>query len=285
MASEDVRSPSEEAIKIPAATPWPMITAFGISLLAAGLVTHLSVSLLGIFLALRGAAGWFRQVFPVQQVEVIRVRPAIERAQPVAASARVVTHLTAGEAGHRVRIPAEIHPYSSGLKGGIAGGVAMAIVALAYGLIAHASIWYPVNLLAAAAIPSLARADVAQLEAFNGVAFVVALITHGLISMLVGLLFAVLLPMLPSKRAAFWGSMMSPVLWTALVWATLRLINPVLDARIDWLWFIASQIVFGMAAGYVVHRSAKIETMQTWPLAARAGIEVPGLMHDREEGQ
>jgi hypothetical protein len=40
-----------------------------------------------------------------------------------------------------------------------------------------------------------------------------------------------------------------------------------------------------MTAGYVVHRSAKIETMQTWPLAARAGIEVPGLMPEKEEGQ
>ena len=123
------------------------------------------------------------------------------------------------------------------------------------------------------------------MNAFNGAAFVVALISHGVISLLVGLMFAVLLPMLPSKRAAFWGSMISPVLWTGLVWATLRLVNPVLDARIDWLWFIASQIVFGMTAGYVVHRSGKIETMQTWPLAARAGIEVPGLMHEREDRQ
>jgi hypothetical protein len=285
MPSEDIRNSSQESIEVPAPTPWPMITALGIALVAAGLVTHLVVSVLGILLALRGAAGWFRQDLPVEQVEIVRIRPAIERAQPVTASARTAAHLTAGQASHRVRIPAEIHPYSSGLKGGIAGGVAMAIVALGYGLIAHASIWYPINLLAAAALPSLARGDAAQLNAFNGAAFVVALISHGVISLLVGLMFAVLLPMLPSKRAAFWGSMMSPVLWTALVWATLRLVNPVLDARIDWLWFIASQIVFGMTAGYVVHRSGKIETMQTWPLAARAGIEVPGLMQEKEEGQ
>jgi hypothetical protein len=285
MSSEDISNPTRESIEVPAPTAWPMITALGITLLAAGLVTHLVVSLLGIILALRGAAGWFKQDLPVEQVEIIRLRPAIERAQPVKASARTVAHLTAGQASHRVRVPAEIHPYSSGLKGGIVGGVAMAIVALAYGLIAHASIWYPINLLAAAALPSLARADVAQLEAFNGAAFVIALISHGVISLLVGLMFAVLLPMLPSKRAAFWGSMISPVLWTGLVWATLRLVNPVLDARIDWVWFIVSQIVFGMTAGYVVHRSAKVETMQTWPLAARAGIEVPGLMQEREDRQ
>jgi len=78
---------------------------------------------------------------------------------------------------------------------------------------------------------------------------------------------------------------MAPVMWTALVWATLRLVNPLLDARIDWVWFIASQIVFGMTAGYIVHRSGTVETMQSWPLAARAGLEAPGFIEEKEEGQ
>jgi hypothetical protein len=138
-------------------------------------------------------------------------------------------------------------------------------------------------LLAAAALPSLANADLAQLTAFNSVGFGVALISHGVFSILVGLLFAVLLPMLPSRRAAFWGSFIAPLLWSALIWATLKLINPALNARIDWLWFIASQIAFGLTTGYVVHHSKMVETMQTWPLAARAGIEAPGVMPEKGE--
>src|SRR6185503_13654548 len=199
MSLEEDRNPSQEVIEVPAPTAWPMITALGIALLAAGLVTHLVISLVGLILALRGAVGWFREDLPVEHVESVPVRPAIERALLVTASARTVAHLEAGQAGHRVRIPAEIHPYSSGVKGGIVGGVAMAIVACAYGLIAHGSIWYPINLLAAVAMPSLAQADAAQLAAFNGMAFIVALISHGAISLLVGLLFAVLLPMMPSR--------------------------------------------------------------------------------------
>src|SRR6185503_12986536 len=140
-------------------------------------------------------------------------------------------------------------------------------------------------LLAGAGMPSLARADAAQLNSFNGSAFTMALIVHGVVSILVGLLFAVLLPMLPSRRAAFWGSLMSPLLWTALVWASLRLVNPLLNARIDWLWFIASQIAFGMTTGYVIHHTRTVETMQTWPLAARAGLEVPGLIEEKGEEQ
>src|SRR5262245_7999335 len=211
-------------VNLPAPTAWPFVTAFGLALLAAGLVTQAVLSVVGLILALRGAVGWFCEVLPVEQHQLVRVRPLERRARQIAAAPRAVRHLQPGVAGHRVRIPAEIHPYSSGITGGIAGGIAMAIVACLYGVIAYRSIWYPINLLAAAAMPSLAQAGLAQLTAFNGTAFIVALISHGILSILVGLLFAVLLPMLPSRRAAFWGSLISPLLWSALIWATLRLI-------------------------------------------------------------
>ena len=283
MAAEQKQEQVPDHISLPAPTAWPFVTAFGLTLLAAGLVTQAVISVVGLILAVRGAVGWFRDVLPVEEHDLVRVRPLEQRARPIAPASRAVLQFQPGVAGHRVRIPAEIHPYSSGIKGGILGGIAMAVVACVYGVIAHRSIWYPINLLAAAAVPSLARADLAQLTAFNGTGFIVGLISHGVFSILVGLLFAVLLPMLPSRRAAFWGSFISPILWSALIWATLRLINPALNARIDWIWFIASQIAFGMATGYVVHHSKMVETMQTWPLAARAGLEAPGVMSDRGE--
>jgi hypothetical protein len=282
MAAEQ-RQDQPDHVNLPAPTAWPFVTAFGLTLLAAGVVTQAVISLVGLILALRGAVGWFRDVLPVERHELVRVRPLEVRARPPSPAPRAVRHLQPGVADHRVRIPAEIHPYSSGIKGGIAGGIAMAIVACLYGVIAHRSIWYPINLLAAAAVPSLAQADLPQLTAFNGTGFIVALISHGILSILVGLLFAVLLPMLPSRRADFLGSLISPLLWSALIWATLRLINPALNARIDWIWFIASQIAFGLTTGYVVHHSKMVETMQTWPLAARAGIEAPGVMTERQE--
>jgi hypothetical protein len=281
MSAEENREETPGMIELPAPTAWPMITALGITLLCAGLVTHVAVSIVGLILALRGAVGWFREDLQVERHELVRLRPIAERAQSVKVSPRTAAHLRAGEAGHRVRIPAEIHPYSSGIKGGLLGGVVMAMVACAYGLIAYRSVWYPINLLAAAALPSMAHAELAQLKAFDGMAFFIALISHGVISILVGLLFAVLLPMFPSRRAAFWGSLTSPVFWSALVWATLRFVNPALNARIDWTWFIASQVVFGLVAGYIVHHTKPVETMQTWPLAARAGLEVPGLLQEK----
>ena len=84
--------------------------------------------------------------------------------------------------------------------------------------------------------------------------------------------------MMPSRFTAFWGSFLAPVLWTALIASTLHVVNPALNARIARGWFIASQVAFGLITGYVVAHSKTVETAQSWPLAARAGLEAPGLM-------
>src|SRR5215468_9854871 len=126
MITDEKREQTQGMIEMPAPTVWPMVTALGLTLLCAGLVTHVAVSAVGLILALRGAVGWFREVLPVEKHELVRVRPLAERAQAVKLSPRTTTRLRAGEAGHRVRIPAEIHPYSSGVKGGLLGGAVMA---------------------------------------------------------------------------------------------------------------------------------------------------------------
>ena len=272
--SEEERS--DTIIEIPAATPWPFVTAFGVTLIFAGLVTSLAVSVVGLVVLLAGAVGWFRNVLPVWQEESIEVfRPVTV---PVPRSTRKVDHLEPGAKGHRVYIPVEVHPYSAGLFAGAAGGVGMAIIACIYGLLAHGSIWYPVNLLAAAALPSLTNAGLDVLKTFQVSGFIVALLSHAFISLFVGLLFAVILPMMPSRFTAFWGSFLAPVLWTALIASTLKLINPALNSKIAWGWFIASQIAYGLITGYIVAHSKWVETSQAWPLAARAGLEAPGLM-------
>ena len=43
----------------------------------------------------------------------------------------------------RAWLPLKIYPISAGVKGGLAGGVAMAVLAMLYGLIFYRSIWYP----------------------------------------------------------------------------------------------------------------------------------------------
>jgi len=280
MPREEYRSESSNSIEVPAPTPWPFVTSFGLALLFAGLVTSLAVSIVGLVVILFGAVGWFRDVLPVPKEELVAI--ATTPAPIFVRSTRRVAHLQAGAEGHRVYIPITIHPYSAGLLGGALGGVGMAIIACLYGLIAQGSLWYPVNLLAAAALPSLAEAGPAELKAFHVSGFVIALLIHGIISLLVGLLYAAILPMMPSRFTAFWGSFLAPVLWTALVASTLHLTNPALNAKIAWGWFIASQVAFGLITGFIVAHSKEVETAQSWPLAARAGVEAPGVMPEKE---
>ena len=268
-------------IDLPAPTAWPMVAALGIALSFAGLVMHPLVSVVGIGLTLAGAVGWFGEVLPVEHVEQVPLLPPARRARPVQPAPRAVAQLVPGVEGHRLRIPVEIHPYSSGALGGLVGGAAMAVVACAYGLIAYGSPWYPINLLAAVAIPSLAGADTAQLSAFNGLALGVAVISHVAISLFVGLVYATILPMFP-RRTALSGGLIAPLVWTGVLWASLGVVNPILNARIDWPWFVASQIAFGLAAGALITRTQRIRTMQSLPFAARAGIEAPGLSEEKD---
>src|SRR5262249_32600330 len=48
-------------LEMPAPTAWPMILALGVTLLFAGLVTHLSVTAVGLVLMVAAAIGWWWQ--------------------------------------------------------------------------------------------------------------------------------------------------------------------------------------------------------------------------------
>src|SRR6266581_9495694 len=135
-------------IEVPAPTAWPFILAFGTTLLFAGLVTSMSVSVLGAALALAGCVGWFCAVFPHEQEEVIAVAPQDIR---LITDRKVVDRLPVPGDQVRAWLPVRTYPIWAGVKGGLAGSIAMAVLACAYGVLKAGSIWYPINLLAAVA--------------------------------------------------------------------------------------------------------------------------------------
>jgi hypothetical protein len=268
-------------IEMPAATFWPMVFAFGITLLFAGLVTFWVIGVVGFVIAFRGALGWWHNVIPMEEHEEVPIHPAL-RPAPILVETRSVVRLQLGEQRHRVRIPEEVHPYSAGLWGGLAGGTVMAVLACLYGLVAEHSIWYPVNLLAGVVIPALGNASLEQLRAFHGLAFLAALVGHGILSILVGIVYAAIMPMFP-KYAPFWAGILVPLFWSGLVGTTLNVLNPVLNERINWPWFVVCQLGFGLVGGYVIARSTRIRTMQSWSLAKRSFLQTPGKQPPREE--
>ena len=254
-----------------------MTAAFGFTLILAGLITHPLVSAFGAVTLAMGLIGWFRVVLPREAHQTVPVEPETGVALKPGPEVR---HLQIGEQGHRARLPLEVYPYSAGIRGGLAGGVAMAVLALLYGLLGHKSIWYPINLLAAAGSADLSAMSYQQLLAFSGTGLVLASIIHVAASILVGLLYSVLLPIFP-RRPMLVGGIIAPLLWSALLYTEQGIINPALNFRIDWPWFMACQFVFGLVAGLVVARHERVFTLQHLPVALRLGIEAPGIMVEK----
>lgn len=276
MTTERTHSEREPAgIHVPRPTAAPLYFALGVSLLLAGLVTHELVSAVGAVAAVLGAVGWWREVLPHEREQLVPLQSEDRRARRIEPRVGAVDHLTAGEAGHRMRLPVEVRPLSSGLPGAAAGAVAMAVVACAYGLVAEGSVWYPINLLAGIVLPAVDVATPEELRSFHGAAFAAACVAHALLSIGVGLVYAATLPMLPS-RPLLWGGVVAPLLWTAVAWSLMGLVNPALEARVSWPWFVASQVAFGVAAGLAILRVQPVATMQSRSLAERAGIEAGG---------
>ena len=276
MSSQEHGHSSEEGVELPTPTAWPLLCAFGITLLGVGLVTSLLVTLAGFLIGLFAAVGWFRSVFPKPQHLLIPLAPPERRPASIKVSQSHIGNLRIGQSSHRVRIPVEVHRYSAGIRGGLAGGAAMAVLAMGYGLVAQHSIWYPINLMAAAGVPALTNASLATLREFSAAGLTVAILSHLTFSILVGLLYTVLLPMLPPKLEWLFGGIITPLMWTGLIYPTFDLINPTLAARVDWAWFVICQVAFGMVGGFVVFKSQKVETMQSWSLGQRMGLHAMG---------
>jgi hypothetical protein len=266
-------------LDLPAPTAWPLVLAFGITLAFAGLVTSESVSVLGAVLAITGAIGWFRNVLPHEVHESV---PVMLEQPAIATTRRDVARLEVAHQPKRAWLPLEIYPVSAGIKGGIAGSVVMAGLAMLYGLISQNGIWYPINLLVAGFFPGAVNATTTQIAEFRVSALFLATTIHLITSLLVGLLYGVMLPMFP-RRPILLGGLIAPIMWSGLLYTMMGIINPVMNQRIDWLWFVLSQVGFGVVAGLVVSRQQRIATYQGLPFAVRAGIEAPGVIDEKEE--
>jgi len=136
--------------------------AFGATLLFAGLVTSMSVSVLGAALALAGCVGWFAPSFHMRRKKLSQWLPRDSphhRSQGCGADA--------GATGSTASMASGTHISSfAGVKGGVAGSLAMAVLACAYGVLKAGSIWYPINLLAAVVYRESLTLGPAQLHSF-----------------------------------------------------------------------------------------------------------------------
>lgn len=261
--------PAGPTVEMPKPTLAPLLLSLGLGLVGAGVATSPAFLVLGGLLFVIGLVGWVGELLPGRgHAHEPVAGPAPD---PVAARPGTVEELVPGAAGYRFRLPEKMHPVSAGLKGGLAGGVVMTLPALAWGLLTGHGIWFPVNLLAGTLLPGVDAMPVPELEQFSPVLLAIGVVMHAAMSATIGLAYGVLLPTLPTDRGhLIAGGVVLPLLWTGLSYGLMGVANPVLQQHVNWYWFAASQVVFGLTAAIVVVRSEKLFVPPAGP-GARQG--------------
>ena len=254
----------EDVLEMPRPTAAPMMLALGLILLAAGAPFGPAFLVAGAGVFITSLGLWVGELLPGRgHCHEPLVSPTL-RPSPVAAEPATVEQLRPGMPGYRARLPEAVHPLSAGIKGGVIGGLVMPIPAFLYGVLSGHGVWYPVNLLAGMVLPQVGGMPVTQLEQFRLPLLLTGIVIHATIAVVFGLLYGVLLPMLPEVRrlgipkSLAWGGILLPLLWTGISYGLMGVANPALQARVDWPWFILSQFVFGAVAAFVVDRSEQI---------------------------
>ena len=251
-------------IAVPANTPWPLVAAMGMSLAFAGFLTSWPIGAVGFILCMIGFTGWFRDCYP-NDIEVeIEALPHHIPSEVTTSRATDKDH-----PHHRAKLPLQIHRTPSGIAGGIAGGIAMIVVAVIGSFFIHGSPWYPFNIAAATLMPSITETD---LTAFHASAIIVALLIQLIVSICIGLVYGVVLPMMP-KHPILLGAIIIPFIWSFLLYESMSIINPILDVTVNWWWFLIAQFAFGFVAGIVVSKGERIRTLQFKAFAERVGLE------------
>ena len=259
-----------------------MVLALGLALILFSMLTSVLFCYAGVALSIAGIIGWFLQLFPEEahepvpvsdeDIEISTARKLVQREQHALSEAP------------RAILPVESFRITTGVRGGIAGGIAMIVPATLFSIIRYHSVWYAVNLLAAGGFVSWAGASDAFLSQFHIQGLLAALAIHGCVSVLVGLLYGAMLPMFPRYPIVTAGFMV-PFIFTAILHSVIGIVSPILNERIDWFWFVVSQIAFGLVCGYVVNLQARVRTPQfrALPFAVRAGIHASGIEHPETE--
>ena len=263
--------PDRPVIESPRPTAWPLVLSLGLTLAAAGVaVGTVAFQAVGGVFFLVALWNWLSLLLPGRGTAA---EPIDGTAAVVAARPGTVEPLRPGTEGYRFRLPEKVHPIRAGVKGGIAGGVVMLLVGLAGGAVTERGPWFPVYLRAGLALPGLDEMTPAELGEFRPTLFAVGLAVHAVMSVVIGVVYGVLLPTVPKHPV--WqvvvGGLVLPLIWTGASAGMIGVVNPVAQQYVNWWWFAAAHVLYGLAAVAVIIPHEKVLV----PPAGAAGPPAP----------
>jgi hypothetical protein len=291
-AEPQIATPHDEggpSVEMPKPTVAPIVLSLGLALLGAGVIFGFAFLAAGAVVFVVGLGMWISSLLPGQGHMHEELAAPAERPQPIVGTPGLVEQMLPGRPGYRIQLPQMVHPTSAGVRGGILGGIVIPIPALIYGVISGHGIWYPVNLLAGMVVPGVDKYSLPELQQFHPLLLMVGFVIHAAVSITFGLLYGVLLPTLPSiPKPIAWGGLLMPLLWTAVSFGLMGIVNPALQRGVDWPSFILSQFIFGLVAAAVVVRARHLRPLTAGVLGGLVGgllMPIPavlwGLLTDR----
>lgn len=161
----------------------------------------------------------------------------------------------AGGQGEPIAWPQYVYPYRSGVIGGLIGGAVMALIAVVTAPLIQHSIWFPLNLVAAAVLDL----QEATLDQFTLDAFVTGSAIHITVSVSIGLIFALLLPTLPGPPLV-WSVVIGAIMWFVALFLALPILNPLMEQYVQPVSFVIAQISYTLTLGWWISRSEKVRT-------------------------
>lgn len=271
-----------EGVEMPRPTVAPLVLSVGVALLAMGVVSSLAFLWVGLIVFGVGVGLWVADLLPGRGHFHEPLAEPAKRPQRVTGQAGKVEHLKEGMPGYRVRMPEKVHPISAGIKGGLVGGVAIIVPAMIYGALSGYGVWFPVNLLAGMVLPGLENLSDAELGQFHFGYVVAAIFIHFTTSLVIGMIYGVLLPTLPSiPQSAAWAALLAPIVWTAITFTAMGIVNPGLRGGVSWPWFVVSQFVYGVVMALIVTEATRIPPIPRGIIGGLVGgllMPVPALL-------
>src|SRR6516164_3785615 len=117
---------------------------------------------------------------------------------------------------------------------------------------------------------------------FHPVWFLAAGGLYAVLSIGFGEFFVLIMPRFtPMPAPIAWGGLVLALLWTGTAYGLMGVVNPMLQERVNWAWFIVSQFVFGVVAAVVVLRSEMVHI----PPAGRRPDRLAGFTAGEEGGR
>jgi hypothetical protein len=136
---------------------------------------------------------------------------------------------------------------TAGTVGGLLGGTLMAAFSMSVSMLQGPGMWMPVKLIGGVVLGSRA---VNRPGSFDVRPILMGLAVHAVVSVILGILFALLSSRLPPVTLILYGVVYALVIWLVALFLVLPVVDPLLVNNTNPALFALSHMMYGLSLGW-----------------------------------